>query len=83
MLLTDVAGVKDKEGHLIQSLSRQDLEPLIADGTTDRRDDPQGPLLRGGTDPRRGQNLYTLMAGSSMRSCWKCSPVKGVGTEIF
>jgi len=33
MLLTDVAGVKDKAGKLITSLSRQDLESLIADGT--------------------------------------------------
>ena len=33
MLLTDVTGVKDKQGMLIPSLSRQDIEPLIADGT--------------------------------------------------
>lgn len=33
MLLTDVTGVKDRQGVLIASLSRQDIEPLIADGT--------------------------------------------------
>jgi acetylglutamate kinase len=33
MLLTDVTGVKDRQGMLIASLARQDIEPLIADGT--------------------------------------------------
>lgn len=33
MLLTDVPGVKDKEGSLLQSLNRDQLEGLIDDGT--------------------------------------------------
>jgi acetylglutamate kinase len=33
MLLTDVAGVKDKNGVLLKSLARQEVEALIADGT--------------------------------------------------
>jgi acetylglutamate kinase len=33
MLLTDVPGVRDKEGRLIASLPRNDIESLIGDGT--------------------------------------------------
>ena len=33
LLLTDVAGVKDKDGNLIASMSRAEAEAMIADGT--------------------------------------------------
>ncbi|MGF1502925.1 MAG: acetylglutamate kinase [Paracoccaceae bacterium] len=33
LLLTDTEGVKDKEGHVLTALSRDDIERLIADGT--------------------------------------------------
>ena len=33
ILLTDVAGVKDKEGNLLTTIEKHDLEKLIADGT--------------------------------------------------
>ncbi len=33
ILLTDVEGVKDKDGNLLRSLSRDELDGLIADGT--------------------------------------------------
>ena len=33
ILLTDVAGVKDKEGSLLTTIEKQDLERLVADGT--------------------------------------------------
>ncbi len=33
ILLTDVAGVQDKKGELLTTLSKRDLESLIADGT--------------------------------------------------
>ncbi len=33
IMLTDVEGIKDREGNLIRSISRQDLSTLISDGT--------------------------------------------------
>jgi len=33
IMLTDVEGIKDREGNLIKSISRQDLSTLISDGT--------------------------------------------------
>lgn len=33
ILLTDVEGVKDKQGNLLRSLRQEELDPLIADGT--------------------------------------------------
>ena len=82
MLLTDVAGVKDKEGRLIQSLSRQDLEPLIADGT-----------LSGGMIPKvrcceealtRGvAKTYILDGRVEHAILLEMFTREGVGTEIF
>ncbi len=82
MLLTDVAGVMDKEGRLITSLSRQDLEPLIADGT-----------LTGGMIPKvrccesaltRGvAKTYILDGRVEHAILLEMFTREGVGTEIY
>ena len=82
MLLTDVAGVKDKDGRLITSLSRQDLEPLIADGT-----------LTGGMIPKvrccesaltRGvAKTYILDGRVEHAILLEMFTREGVGTEIY
>ena len=82
MLLTDVAGVKDKDGRLIASLSRQDLEPLIADGT-----------LTGGMIPKvrccesalaRGvAKTYILDGRVEHAILLEMFTREGVGTEIY
>lgn len=82
MLLTDVAGVKDKAGKLIASLSRQDLEPLIADGT-----------LSGGMIPKvrcceaaltRGvAKTYIIDGRVEHAILLEMFTREGVGTEIY
>ncbi|MDP3479693.1 MAG: acetylglutamate kinase [Desulfoprunum sp.] len=82
MLLTDVAGVKDKAGKLITSLSRQDLEPLIADGT-----------LTGGMIPKvrccetaltRGvAKTYIIDGRVEHAILLEMFTREGVGTEIY
>ncbi len=82
MLLTDVAGVKDREGRLIPSLSRQDLESLIADGT-----------LTGGMIPKvrccetaltRGvAKTYIIDGRVEHAILLEMFTREGVGTEIY
>lgn len=82
MLLTDVAGVKDKDGRLIPSLSRQDLESLIADGT-----------LTGGMIPKvrccetaltRGvAKTYIIDGRVEHAILLEMFTREGVGTEIY
>lgn len=82
MLLTDVTGVKDKEGRLITSLSRQDLESLIADGT-----------LSGGMIPKvrcceaaltRGvAKTYIIDGRVEHAILLEMFTREGVGTEIY
>lgn len=61
MLLTDVEGVKDKEGNLLTALSPSDVDGLIADGTA------QGgmiPKLTTATDARRaGVDAVVILDG--------------------
>jgi acetylglutamate kinase len=82
MLLTDVAGVKDRDGRLIPSLSRQDLESLIADGT-----------LTGGMIPKvrccetaltRGvAKTYIIDGRVEHAILLEMFTREGVGTEIY
>lgn len=82
MLLTDVTGVKDKEGRLIASLPRQDLESLIADGT-----------LTGGMIPKvrcceaaltRGvAKTYIIDGRVEHAILLEMFTREGVGTEIY
>jgi acetylglutamate kinase len=52
ILLTDVEGVKDKEGHLISTLKRSEIPRLIEDGT-----------ISGGMIPKVNCCLEALSAG--------------------
>ena len=55
LLLTDVAGVLDKGGELVQQLTIEEARRLIREGVITRRHDPQGRRLhRGGGGRRRG-----------------------------
>ncbi|HSO10347.1 MAG TPA: acetylglutamate kinase, partial [Desulfoprunum sp.] len=82
MLLTDVTGVKDRQGMLIASLARQDIEPLIADGT-----------LTGGMIPKvrcceaalaRGvAKTYILDGRVEHAILLEMFTREGVGTEIY
>jgi acetylglutamate kinase len=82
MLLTDVAGVKDKQGNLIASLPRQDIEPLIVDGT-----------LTGGMIPKvrcceaaltRGvAKTYIIDGRVEHAILLEMFTREGVGTEIY
>ena len=82
ILLTDVAGVKDKGGQLLTSLHRQDVEKLIDDGT-----------ISGGMIPKVHCCLEAL-AGGVTKTCivdgrlehsilLEMFTREGVGTEIF
>lgn len=82
ILLTDVAGVKDKSGKLLTSLPRQDIDPLIADGT-----------ISGGMIPKV-QCCLDALAGGVTKTCivdgrlehsilLEMFTREGVGTEIF
>ena len=82
ILLTDVAGVKDKSGKLLTSLPRQDIDPLIADGT-----------ISGGMIPKV-QCCLDALAGGVTKTCivdgrlehsilLEMFTLEGVGTEIF
>ncbi len=82
ILLTDVPGVKDKDGNLISSLSRADLEGLIDDGT-----------IVGGMIPkvrccvealRRGVARTNIVDGRMEHSILlEMFTREGIGTEIF
>ncbi len=82
MLLTDVPGVNDKEGNLINSLSREDLEGLIDDGT-----------IAGGMIPkvrccedalRRGVGKTYIVDGRVEHAILlEMFTKEGVGTEIY
>lgn len=82
MLLTDVTGVKDKAGKLVTSLARQDIEPLITDGT-----------LTGGMIPKvrccetaltRGvAKTYILDGRVEHAILLEMFTREGVGTEIY
>ena len=52
MLLTDVQGVKDKNGEVLTRLSRADIRRLIADGT-----------IAGGMIPKVETALYSMDKG--------------------
>ena len=52
MLLTDVQGVKDKQGEVLTRLTRSDIQALIADGT-----------IAGGMIPKVNTALYGLDKG--------------------
>ena len=45
ILLTDVAGIQDKDDKLLPTLTAAEAEALIAEGRHSRRDDPQGRVL--------------------------------------
>ena len=82
MLLTDVTGVKDRQGVLIASLARQDIEPLSADGT-----------MAGGMTPKvrcceaalaRGvAKTYILDGRVEHAILLEMFTREGVGTEIY
>ena len=82
MLLTDVPGVKDKEGEMLTSLSRQEVEKLIEDGT-----------IAGGMIPKvrccvealqRGVSKTHIVDGRVEHSILlEMFTKEGVGTEIY
>ena len=74
LLLTDVAGVLDKDKKLIPQLSVEKARDADRRRHDLRRHDPQGRDL-----PRRGAAAASRPRSSSMaacrtRSCWSCSP---------
>ncbi|MFT5727688.1 MAG: acetylglutamate kinase [Desulforhopalus sp.] len=82
MLLTDVPGVKDKKGEMLTSLSRQEVEKLIEDGT-----------IAGGMIPKvrccvealqRGVSKTHIVDGRVEHSILlEMFTKEGVGTEIY
>ena len=82
MLLTDVPGVKNKEGELLTSLSRHEIEKLIEDGT-----------IAGGMIPKvrccvdaleRGVSKTYIVDGRVEHSILlEMFTKEGVGTEIY
>ena len=82
ILLTDVAGVKNKDGVLINSLPRQDLAGLIADGTIVGG---MIPKVRCCEDALRGGVAKTYIVDGRVEHAilLEMFTLEGVGTEIY
>jgi acetylglutamate kinase len=72
MLLTDVQGVKDKEGEVLTRLTRADIERLIADGT-----------IAGGMIPKVETALYGIEKGVEAAVILDGRTPHGVLLELF
>jgi len=72
MLLTDVQGVKDKEGEVLTRLTRADIKRLIADGT-----------IAGGMIPKVETALYGIEKGVEMAVILDGRTPHGVLLELF
>ena len=82
ILLTDVAGVKNKDGELIHTLPQQDLAGLIADGTIVGG---MIPKVRCCEDALRGGVAKTYIVDGRVEHAilLEMFTREGVGTEIF
>ena len=72
MLLTDVQGVKDKDGEVLTDLSRADIQRLIADGT-----------IAGGMIPKVETALYGIEQGVEAAVILDGRTPHGVLLELF
>ena len=72
MLLTDVQGVKDKEGEVLTRLTRADIQRLIADGT-----------IAGGMIPKVETALYGIEQGVEAAVILDGRTPHGVLLELF
>jgi acetylglutamate kinase len=72
MLLTDVQGVKDKDGEVLTDLTRADIERLIADGT-----------IAGGMIPKVETALYGIEKGVEAAVILDGRTPHGVLLELF
>jgi acetylglutamate kinase len=72
MLLTDVQGVKDKEGEVLTDLTRADIQRLIADGT-----------ISGGMIPKVETALYGIEKGVEAAVILDGRTPHGVLLELF
>ena len=72
MLLTDVQGVKDKEGEVLTRLTRADIQRLIADGT-----------IAGGMIPKVETALYGIEKGVEAAVILDGRTPHGVLLELF
>lgn len=73
MLLTNIAGLMDKQGNVLTGLSTAQVDALIADGTI------YGgmlPKIRCALEAVQGASTAptSSTAGCPMRCCWKSSP---------
>ena len=67
LLLTDVEGVLDETGELLQELTVDEARALIRDGTGLRRYDPENRgLHRGGGSRRRGRGRHHQRQGQAL-----------------
>jgi acetylglutamate kinase len=82
ILLTDVEGVKDKDGTLLRSLRRQDLDSLIGDGTIAGGMIPKVNCCRDAL--RQGVHKTYIVDGRLEHAILlEMFTHEGVGTEIF
>ncbi|MEM7190019.1 MAG: acetylglutamate kinase [Pseudomonadota bacterium] len=72
MLLTDVQGVKNKDGDVLTQLSRADVENLIGDGT-----------IAGGMIPKVETALYAMQKGCGGAVILNGTTPHGVLLELF
>ena len=82
LLLTDVAGVLDKDKQLISELTLGDVPDADRRRHHHRRHDPQGRKLRRGRRSRASRASIILEAGCRIACCSNCSPPHGVGTRV-
>jgi acetylglutamate kinase len=81
ILLTDVEGVKDKNGSLLRSLKQEDLDQLIADGTIAGGMIPKVNCCRGAL--KQGTNKTYIIDGRLEHAILlEMFTREGVGTEI-
>ena len=65
ILMTDVAGVKDKKGELLGTLKVNQAKKMIDEGVIALRHDPQSGMLHGGAQRRRRKNPYHRWPGET------------------
>ena len=72
VLLTNVAGLQDKQGKLLSGLTAERVEALIEDGTITGGMLPKIECALNAVKNGVRSSLTLLMAASPMRCCWKC-----------
>ena len=82
MLLTNIAGLLDKQGNILTGLTTEQVDELIADGTISGGMLPKIRCALAAVKSGVKHCTHHRWAGTPTRSCWKTFTDEGMGTLI-